>query len=81
MKNVFDAFRNLTSDDLIKSHTLRTHSRKVMNIVGNFVDDIEKTDGKFESELVELGKRHYIYGATNEFLYVSKNSFLLMNHS
>lgn len=63
----------MASEDLIKSHTLRTHSKKVMNIVNRVITDIDDKNSNLIESLEDLGRRHYIYGATENFLYV-KNS-------
>jgi hypothetical protein len=59
----------MTIEELSKSHVLRTHSKKVMLIVESFI--IQNGDDKIIKQLKELGKEHYSFGVTNEFLYVS----------
>ena len=69
LKESFSNFRDMSIQDLSKSHVLRTHSKKVMRIVENFI--IENGHGQIISQLIELGKEHHSFGVTNEFLYVS----------
>lgn len=63
-------FRDMSSEDLMKSHILRTHSKKVMLVVENVIDLKSKEDDQSIKMLYLLGRNHYTYGATNEFLYV-----------
>jgi hypothetical protein len=70
LKDSFSEFRDMNKEDLIKSHTLRTHSKKVVDIVEKVINDIDKKDSKLVEMLQKLGRNHCIYGATNDFLYV-----------
>ena len=71
LKDAFSAFRDMTAEDLIKSHVLRTHSKKVMDILDQVITQMNNHDGKIEEMLEKLGRNHRLYGATNDFLYVS----------
>ncbi len=75
MKEAFESFRDMNSEDLIKSHTLRTHSKKVMSIVENVITNYDVEFDKIKTDLLKLGSRHYIYGVREEFFYVSKLKF------
>lgn len=68
----------MSSEDLMKSHVLRTHSKKVMIIVENVIDKKEHEESILKKMLYSLGVRHYTYGATNEFLYVSLYLFVIL---
>ncbi len=59
----------MTIEELSKSHVLRTHSKKVMLIVESFI--FQNGGDKIVRQLKELGKEHYSFGVTSEFLYVS----------
>ena len=77
LKDSFSEFRDMNKEDLIKSHTLRTHSKKVVDIVEKVINDIDKKDCKLVEMLQKLGRNHCIYGANNDFLYVSLFCFYL----
>ena len=71
LKDHFDALKSLPVDELSKSHALRTHSKKVMNIIDEFVYALENDEMEpIICKLFELGERHQIYGAKKKFFMV-----------
>jgi hypothetical protein len=69
MKDRFKVFKNMSFDELSQSHALRTHSKKVMNTIDQFISEMEKNNlAEMRERLVKLGKRHNIYRAKkNDF--------------
>jgi hypothetical protein len=64
MKDRFEVFKNMSFDELSQSHALRTHSKKVMNIIDQFINEMEKKNlAQMRERLVKLGERHSIYRA------------------
>ncbi|RNA19008.1 neuroglobin-like [Brachionus plicatilis] len=77
IKDKFDAFKFLPIDELSKSHALRTHSKKVMNIIDQFVDALETGQlDQMKNKLFHLGERHHIYRAKKEYFSIIEFQFI-----
>ncbi|CAF1047326.1 unnamed protein product [Brachionus calyciflorus] len=77
MKDEFDSFKFLPIDELSKSHALRTHSKKVMNIIDQFVNSLENCQLEtMKQKLFHLGERHHIYRAKKEYFLIIEYQFI-----
>jgi hypothetical protein len=77
MKTKFEVLRHIAVDDLSKSHMLRAHSKKVMNIIEQFVNEIQRNNLEMMNQrLVKLGERHHLYRARKEDFIIIQLQFI-----
>ena len=80
LKKYFDKFKNLNSEQLLKSTALLNHATAVMESIDTTVtelDDAEKT----HQRLKKLGVEHKARGVADSAIKVSQQTLLSINHS
>jgi hypothetical protein len=70
----FEIFGDVDNEALITSHLLRTHCSKIIKVVEQFVKDACEPNGHLKTDLIDLGKKHFLYGTRDKFFYVSRHA-------